>query len=171
LVNDMKVLLVSNQLLTEMKRCVKCGSITTYVDPRGYERWGFLNRDKSKYLCKRCDEKEYKKNNPEIIKRNTRGWEERNPKKAKLIQWRWREKYPDAIKRANGRRMVFKDKVIMLKENPRIGVCNYCRKSIGNGDIKRTQMHHEEYIESNPLKHTIELCVSCHNKTKRRVGK
>jgi hypothetical protein len=54
----------------------------------------------------------------------------------------------------------FKDKCIRLQQNPRIGVCNWCR-GVVPFDCKRTAMHHEQYDENNPLAHTIELCVKC----------
>ena len=30
--------------------------------------------------------------------------------------------------------------------------------------LKRTSLHHEKYDDSDPLKHTIEVCNSCHGK-------
>ncbi len=62
---------------------------------------------------------------------------------------------------------MFKGKQILLQYNPKIGVCNLCRKVVPF-DCKRTNMHHEEYDNTDPLKHTIEICVGCHCKT--RIG-
>ena len=58
----------------------------------------------------------------------------------------------------NPRRMRFKGKHIMLKQNPRTGICSKCGKK------GLTHIHHIEYHDDNPLKDTIELCVGCHNK-------
>lgn len=54
-------------------------------------------------------------------------------------------------------RVWFKKKVIMLKENPRIGVCSRCGKTNCKTDI-----HHIVYHDDDPLKDTIELCTPCH---------
>jgi len=54
------------------------------------------------------------------------------------------------------RRICFKDKRIMLKENPRKGICQWC------GRKGATDIHHIEYHEDDPLKDAIELCDSCH---------
>lgn len=58
----------------------------------------------------------------------------------------------------------FKDKTIHLKQNPRKGVCQRCGKQ-GVTDI-----HHTQYHEDDPLKDTVELCVSCHTKESWRLG-
>jgi len=59
----------------------------------------------------------------------------------------------------NKRRIKFKGKHILLKENPRTGVCSLCNHH------GRTNTHHfAEYHDDDPLKDTIELCVSCHHK-------
>lgn len=62
-------------------------------------------------------------------------------------------------------RMNYKGKILNLDHNPRIGVCNWCR-AVVPFDCMRTGLHHEVYDDANPLKHTIELCNRCHNKTK-----
>jgi len=49
-------------------------------------------------------------------------------------------------------------KQIILKENPRKGICSLCGKQ------GRTGMHHLQYHKDDPLKDTVELCVPCHNK-------
>lgn len=60
------------------------------------------------------------------------------------------------------RRISFKGKAIYTKTNPRIGTCTFCKRTIKNGELKRTVMHHIEYDELNPLAHTVELCSRCH---------
>lgn len=63
----------------------------------------------------------------------------------------------------NPKRLRFKEKRIILKDNPRTGQCSKCLRKIGEG-IKKTAIHHIHYHNDNPLKDTIELCVSCHRK-------
>ena len=67
-------------------------------------------------------------------------------------------------------RITFKGKSILLKFNPRIGICSNCKKSVQKGEIKRTDIHHEKYDELNPLNYTIELCTSCHTKETWNLG-
>ena len=68
------------------------------------------------------------------------------------------------------KRLVFKNKRLNLKENPRIGICNYCCAVVGI-NCKKTVMHHyAEYDEDNPLKDTVELCASCHMKESWKLG-
>jgi hypothetical protein len=58
--------------------------------------------------------------------------------------------------------ITFKNKKIYLSYNPRTGFCSQCGKA---GD---TQMHHEQYDESNPLAHIVELCISCHGRISQK---
>jgi RNase P subunit RPR2 len=55
----------------------------------------------------------------------------------------------------NSHRILFKSKRVYLKENPRKGICMNC------GKHGRTDIHHDRYNDD-PLKHIVELCVSCH---------
>jgi hypothetical protein len=57
----------------------------------------------------------------------------------------------------------FKGRQIYLHHNPKKGICQVCNRSVSAGEIKRTNMHHEEYDEKDPLAYTVELCVNCHN--------
>jgi hypothetical protein len=61
--------------------------------------------------------------------------------------------------------------VVVLQEDPRKGVCEACGKSITNGEIKMTALHHWWYefqpktVKENPIlatKNTSELCFGCH---------
>lgn len=61
--------------------------------------------------------------------------------------------------------MWYKAKIVLLKENPRKGICFNCGK-----EPKRTEIHHMEYHDEDPLKDAIELCDHCHGLTKD-VGK
>lgn len=67
----------------------------------------------------------------------------------------------------NSRRLKFKDKQVYIQSNPKTGYCSYCTNNIHNGSCKKTDIHHIQYHEDDPLKNTIELCVSCHNKIRR----
>jgi RNase P subunit RPR2 len=62
----------------------------------------------------------------------------------------------------------FKGQTIIL-EDPKRGVCNLCRAVIPF-DCKKTLMHHESYHDNDPLKDTIELCVSCHKKRHSEIN-
>jgi hypothetical protein len=63
----------------------------------------------------------------------------------------------------NPRRIRFKDKRYLLKESPRIGVCNTCR-AVAPFDCKLTHMNHFAYDIRDPLRHTLEQCNSCHRR-------
>lgn len=68
------------------------------------------------------------------------------------------------------RRVNYKGIRIQLKDNPRKGICSWCGRKIGEG-IKKTALHHfSEYHDDDPLKDTIEICVSCHTKENWRLG-
>lgn len=69
----------------------------------------------------------------------------------------------------NTSRIVFLGKQIQLLENPRKGICSECGKTVESGEIKYTNIHHENYYPEEPLKDTRELCVRCHNN--KRIGK
>lgn len=56
----------------------------------------------------------------------------------------------------NERRLRFKDKRIHLEEIPRTGKCVNC------GTTGKTHIHHDQYIDGQPLACTRELCVPCH---------
>jgi len=81
----------------------------------------------------------------------------------------WYGKNPQKIQFYRHRLLNYKGKQITLKENPRIGVCSNCHRSVENGAIMRTQLHHLEYDNNNPLNHTIELCVRCHRQEHARL--
>lgn len=75
----------------------------------------------------------------------------------------YKHKYKSKIK--------YKGRYIYLKHEPRVGVCNWCRK-VAPFDTPYTELHHDErmYNDSNPLENTIELCKTCHQKEKYRLG-
>ena len=61
----------------------------------------------------------------------------------------------------NPKKISFKGKFVLLKDNPRKGICSFCYRKIGEG-IKHTHMHHIHYHSDDVLKDAIELCVRCH---------
>jgi hypothetical protein len=78
------------------------------------------------------------------------------------------------------RRLNFKDKRLLLPENPRKDNCDWCSKGIGDeytdsrgrvAKIKRMHTHHIKYHEDDPLKDTYTLCPSCHLTEERRLRK
>ena len=115
-----------------MRICLECGSDKTYIDRRNYECW---HHYKDGWICHKCRHK--------LID---------NPIKVK----KWN---PILNPIYNKRKIRFKDKIILLKENPRTGKCSWCGKQ------GLTHMHHIEYHDDDVLKDTIELCVGCHDKT------
>lgn len=117
-----------------MKRlCLNCGSTTTYVDKRGWTHWRHY---KDGFLCHRCESRLIW--NPIL-----------NKKWNKITNAKW---HPIN----DPKRIRFKDKRIILKENPRTGICSLCRSQ------GLTHIHHIKYHEDDPLRDTIELCNRCH---------
>ncbi len=55
----------------------------------------------------------------------------------------------------------YKGRVVTLDEDPKIAVCNYCRRVVPF-DCSKTHMHHIQYHDDNPLRDTIESCPTCH---------
>lgn len=126
--------------------CAHCGNNTTYKTPRGKEDWFDIE---GKPWCKSCYFKVFE-----------------YPKKK--VKWGSIHSH---------RRVGFKGSSKSVKENPRIGFCNICKKWVGEEYINRfgqktpitkTDMHHINYHEDNPLKDTLELCSSCHAKISKK---
>ena len=69
----------------------------------------------------------------------------------------------------NPKHMKFKDRIIVLKQNPRTGFCSWCPNNIHDRSCKRTHIHHIEYHNDDPLKKTVEICASCHAKESWRI--
>lgn len=69
---------------------------------------------------------------------------------------------PQRQKIYNPRKLCYKGKQIILEKSPRTHICSNCGKE------GLTHMHHKEYHDNDISKDTIELCVSCHNKTRPR---
>lgn len=133
----------------------------------------------------RLKAQEYRRKNPEKFKNYRNQWRKDNLEKcqeyqkqyekkpkAKARHKRYRERHPEKIKelqeKRKGKGIRFKDKWVRLDHVPRIGICAECHKSIDKGEIKITNLHHFKYDKSDPLAHTVELCVDCHNNKEPR---
>jgi len=44
----------------------------------------------------------------------------------------------------------------------RTGVCQICNKSVKEGEIRNTILHHLQYEDTDPLAWTVEVCADCH---------
>jgi len=76
-----------------------------------------------------------------------------NPRRNKIINDKWNLKH-----------LWFKDRIIIVNKNPRKGVCEWCYKE------GLTHIHHTQYHHKDPLRHTVELCPSCHGKESWKLG-
>lgn len=76
---------------------------------------------------------------------------------------------PHKYKYYHNRRIKFKGKSLIIDKQLRVGVCSFCKKSVKNGDIKRTNLHHIKYDIEHPEENTIELCVGCHRKEHKKI--
>lgn len=128
---------MSPKLIKLPRLCSECKSDKTCLRDGKYPRW---YRYKDDWLCQKCYNKFI--SYPVYAKKLR--------KKGNLIH--------------NPRRLLFKNKRVLLKENPRIGFCLLCSNNIHDGTCSKTNIHHENYHDDDPLKDTIELCTSCHNK-------
>lgn len=117
--------------ISDKRVCSNCHSDKTYVRHNGERQW-YSDRSGG-HWCSKCHDKIL--NDPEL------------------------NKVRNAI--YNPRRIGFKRKRYVAKDNPRQGICKRC----GATDC-RTEMHHKKYDERDPFAHTIELCMKCHFLTK-----
>ena len=60
--------------------------------------------------------------------------------------------------------ITFKYKTINIGFNILIGKCSRCKKTVEDGEIKTTNLHHDKYDWNDILAFTRELCLSCHRK-------
>ena len=110
------------------------------------------NKDKLKEI----NRKHYLKNASVIISSNKK-WAQANPQKVIGYKRKYHQKFPHTIR--------FKDKRrVLIGDYQRKGICQSCKKTVGNGDIKITHFHHIKYDKTNPLAHTSIVCASCHRK-------
>lgn len=77
----------------------------------------------------------------------------------------------------NKKRLWFNGKCIRVKNKIKLGICERCKKKIGDKFIdffgkeqiiRKTDMHHWFYLIIMPWACTEELCVSCHSKIRWR---
>lgn len=68
------------------------------------------------------------------------------------------------ILNTNNARIKFKGKTMLLDKNPRTNICQLCGRKYPDDLPTQTALHHTKYDTNDPLKHTIELCSSCHAK-------
>ena len=177
-------------ILVQPKVCYNCGSRTTKIfkTRKGteYECW-VLNLPTDDVLCYRCGQRfRFNKGIRAAIKLENRScyacgattsnknkhgseyWYRNFPHKDFLCHHCYNYILRKEYRLKNQQsRIVFKGKrVYHALKIIRIGICNLCRAVVGF-DCKRTNMHHEEYDNENVLKHTIEVCPSCHKKRER----
>ena len=144
-----------------MKQCANCFSTETWIDKNGHECW---LRHGDGLICHKCYNKLI--NNP---KRTKECIKEYNDKRPKGFNKKYNDKRPSGFNRKydiirNKLKLRFKGLQIVLKEKPRTGYCSICKNNIFDGSCKRTNIHHLEYHDGDPMKDTIELCNSCHRK-------
>lgn len=84
-------------------------------------------------------------------------------KRANLCNSCYDAKY---MKRNNERRVSFKGKQVYIAVNVRVNVCEICGRKREENLGYQMAMHHDLYIEANPLDFTVEECLYCHPKEK-----
>jgi hypothetical protein len=179
----------------EGRKCMRCKTTTTRLSTKHYQVW-YLVREKKEiigYHCAKCYDSirrfPFFKNFKEKLKQrvcsncgshkttlrmNGGGYPTYTWSKdrkggfwcSKCYQKITRD--PEKVRARNRRQIFFKDRVIYLSKNPRTGVCSLCGNKVGK-EIKKTDMHHIEYHDDDPLKDTIELCAACHMKESLRI--
>jgi hypothetical protein len=106
--------------------------------------------------------KRYRVEHPEVQER----FKKNNPNYWIEYSKEYYIKNRDREQEKNKRRINIKGQnVVYVESNPRTGQCSICLRKVGEG-IKQTQIHHINYHDD-PLKDTIEVCVSCHNKQRK----
>jgi len=138
-------------IFKDKKICLNCKSETTYVNNQGRVYW---YNHKGQKLCQKC----YMK----II---------HNPRWSERMHQKYLDTPKEFLQIRDSRRLKFRNKRILVDKNPRTGTCKICHKKIGDeyinsrgqlAKIKRTNIHHVQYHNDDPLRDTEERCVSCH---------
>lgn len=136
-----------------MRVCVYCNGIKTYINKHGTSCWTKKNDG---FICSYCYAIQYRIDNTKKLSEYKKQYRIKNHEKIlqndRLYYKNNKEKWHSENK------ILFKNKRIILNYNPRKGICQKCGK---NG---RTNLHHIQYDDNDPLAHTIELCVGCHRK-------
>lgn len=176
------------------RKCMNCGTTIAFIDARGNPLWYRVRKDGEiiGYHCHKCYDKirraplfqNFKEKLKQRLCSNCGKKTITTITKRGFPHQRWYndgkggfwcnhcyhqatyDSQREVTRVRNWRRLVFKKKTIYLKKNPRTGICSLCGKT-----GKRTHMHHLQYHDDNPLKDTIELCVSCHRKETIRLAR
>jgi hypothetical protein len=131
-------------LFHSKKTCCNCGSTRTRIERDNAEHW-YYNLGKDKPICKKCHSYLFA-----------------GPK--------FRAAHRESINRVGRERLGIKflyfRKQIYMDFRQRTGYCSKCPNNIYDGTCKITNMHHLFYIIIVPWFGRIELCNSCHTKTK-----
>ena len=124
----------------------ECGKSEVYNGHRWKENWYRYNGG---YICRKCYNR--------LIS---------NP----ITNKKWN---PINNPKNNPKHLLYKNKIIILKERRLTGKCELCDKKIGDeyinhkgekDKIKITHTHHINYHDGDVLKDTRELCAGCHGK-------
>lgn len=124
------------------------------------------DRLKDKRFCSNCNS-----DNTYLDKRGTESWYSREGKWycAKCYGKLFKVVLTEKWNKINGqKRLKFRGKDLLLKFNPRNGICSKCG-AVKGINCKNTVLHHIQYHEDDPLKDTIELCRSCHRKAHKKI--
>lgn len=121
--------------------CFCCGTKDSKDLKTGRQNW-YMNHDsENNALCHRCG-----------IRLTI------NPKWMSINNKKWNPIY-------NKRKQRFKDRFILLKANPRAGVCCWCFRMGKN--VRIEMAHLKGYSDDDPLYGTYPLCVKCHRRFDR----
>jgi len=101
----------------------------------------------------------WRESNLEYKRKIDKIYRDTHKKQSKEYRILYQIKNAELLKEKDKKRIRFRDKLLRIGHNPRIGICSRCEwEGI-------THMHHLKYDENNPTAYTIELCPSCHTKT------
>ena|SRR5690349_11442504 len=120
------------------------------------KQWRLENSDKVKEYSK-----QYNKINKEKIDENARVYYLKNKEKILPLKKKYQEANKEHIREKNkiwrqNHQIYFIDKKITVDFIERSYLCICCRFQ------GSTNLHHLKYDLNDPLKHTVELCDSCH---------
>jgi hypothetical protein len=175
-----------------LRKCSICGSSKTYIDKRGCECW-HIDKDGGLFICSRCRAKKYQEAHKEERRKHDHVYYQINRSKvlecnrryrkaheqeeqerdhmyyranrSKILERHreYRRTHSDQMRGYNRRRVDFKGRSVPVESVPRTGQCSMCGRRIEVDDIKKTNMHHDEYHQDDVLKDTREFCVPCHH--------
>lgn len=108
--------------------------------------------------------RDWKQNNPEYIKISSKEYNEKNSEiiaEKKKLRYEENRDWQLTYRR---KRITYKGKRIHLDYEIRTGICVICKRTVKDGQIKQTNMHHIFYNDEHPDWGLIEVCPSCHRK-------